>query len=313
MKLGLFLSPQLIHDAPNSSSALKIRPLRPADIAVVTQWARLEGFAPGTGDVDIYRHTDRQGLWVGWLRDRPIGCIAGVKYNPAYGFIGMFLVIPEERGRGYGVQLWQKALNHLADVPCIGLEAAPDRIDDYSKWNFSVSSPTTRWQWIGQESVPSDFLTDHKEYNGLKLFEGRHIPSSSVQAYDALREPSPRPHFIADWLRHSDGTVMALIDGNGLCHGFGRIRPCLLKEGHGWRIGPLLADDTFLAELLITRLLTHHPGVVLLDAPGRNPLAKELFEKLGFLKLSTTYRMYRGEQPPISMHDVFGLACLELG
>ena len=106
---------------------------------------------------------------------------------------------------------------------------------------------------------------------------------------------------------------MALVDKSGLCHGFGRIRPCLLTEGEGWRIGPLLADTPKLAEILLKNLLKRHPGAVLLDSPGSNPLANDLFHGLGFTPLSTTVRMYRGEQPPISMKDIYGLACLELG
>ena len=54
----------------------------------MTNLSRNEGFAPGAGDVGIYQHTDRQGLWVGTLDEEPIGCIAGVKYNLDYGFIG---------------------------------------------------------------------------------------------------------------------------------------------------------------------------------------------------------------------------------
>lgn len=136
-------------------SALTIRPLQSADIATITGWARQEGFAPGVGDVAIYRQTDRQGLWVGWLGDEPVGCIAGVRYNASYGFIGLFLVVPAQRGRGYGVQLWRHALQHLADVPCIGLEAAPDRIDDYAGWGFAPASPTTRWQRLADHGAPA--------------------------------------------------------------------------------------------------------------------------------------------------------------
>ncbi|MFM1901683.1 MAG: hypothetical protein RLZZ216_2259 [Cyanobacteriota bacterium] len=102
-------------------ATLQIRPLQPNQVDRLTDWARREGFAPGLGDVEIYRHTDRQGLWIGWLGSEPVGC--------------------------------------------------------------------TSWP-------------EH-------------------------REPSPRPHFLADWLAHRAGTVKALIDCEGRCHGFGRIRPCL--------------------------------------------------------------------------------------
>ena len=74
-----------------------------------------------------------------------------------------------------------------------------------------------------------------------------------------------------------------------------------------------MADSPQLALVILRRLLEKHPGVVLLDTPGLNPYANPLLEALGFMKVSQTLRMYRGDQPPISMNDVYGLACLELG
>ena len=60
---------------------LSIKPLSDSDIEFVTEISRKEGFAPGVGDLGIYQNTDKQGLWVGWFDDNPIGCIAGVRYN----------------------------------------------------------------------------------------------------------------------------------------------------------------------------------------------------------------------------------------
>ncbi|KAF0653579.1 acetyltransferase (GNAT) family protein [Cyanobium sp. Copco_Reservoir_LC18] len=293
------------------SAPLTIRPLQSADIPTVTGWARREGFAPGGGDVAIYRQTDRQGLWVGWLGDEPVGCIAGVRYNPAYGFIGLFLVVPAQRGRGYGVQLWKQALAHLADVPCIGLEAASDRIDDYAGWGFVPASPTTRWQRLvaGDHPAPPAAAPEPP----WCLLEGGAIPAAAVQRFDAEREPSPRPHFLRQWLRHPAGTVLALVDRSGACHGFGRVRPCLLADGDGWRLGPLVADSPAAARALLEGLLQRHPGTVLIDAPGANAAAAPLLASLGFTPASRTLRMYRGVPPAVSLADVYGLACLELG
>ena len=283
------------------------------DIPLVTQWSRTEGFAPGAGDVSIYRHTDRQGLWVGMLGGKPIGCIAGVRYNNSYGFIGLFLVIPEQRGNGYGIELWKHALDHLNDLPCIGLEAALDRVNDYSSWGFTTSSSTTRWQWVENGELKKDNRNLKDEVHGLTVLQDNQIPSIAIQSYDAKREPSPRPHFLADWIKHPAGTVIALVDSKGYCHGFGRIRPCLLSQGEGWRIGPLLADTPQLASILLKLLVERHQGVILLDTPGLNPYANPLLQSLGFEDVSHTIRMYKGDQPPISMNDVYGLACLELG
>nr|WP_286194467.1 GNAT family N-acetyltransferase [Synechococcus sp. CCY 0621] len=285
--------------------------MQSADIPTITAWARQEGFAPGVGDVAIYRQTDRQGLWVGWFGDKPVGCIAGVRYNASYGFIGLFLVVPAQRGRGYGLQLWRHALQHLADVPCIGLEAAPDRIDDYAGWGFAPASPTTRWQRLAAAGNPAPVSVAPEP--PWCLLEGGAIPADAVQRFDAEREPSPRPHFLRQWLRHPAGTVLALVDRSGACHGFGRVRPCLLAAGEGWRVGPLVADGAAAARALLEGLLQRHPGTVLIDAPGANAAAAPLLASLGFAPVSRTLRMYRGAPPAVSLADVYGLACLELG
>ncbi len=291
---------------------LSIKPLCDDDIDFVTEISRKEGFVPGVGDLGIYKNTDNQGLWVGWLNDQPVGCIAGVRYNENYGFLGLFLVTDKYRGRGFGLQLWKKALNHLVDLPCVGLEAAPDRINDYSKWGFTISSKTTRWQWLGDGNL----LEERFRYNDIDNYsfvEGPSIPSNAVERFDEKRENTPRPHFLADWLKHPAGKVIAVIDKEGRCHGFGRIRPCLLQKGDGWRIGPLMADSPNLVKILLKKLIDSHPGLIIIDAPGLNKTAYELFRDLGFKSESQTFRMYRGYQPPVSMSDVYGLACLELG
>ena len=170
---------------------LRICELESDQIPIVTDWSRHEGFAPGLGDIEIYRNTDRQGLWIAWLDHEPIGCIAGVRYNLDYGFIGLYLVVPHQRGHGYGQQLWKHALDHLADLTCIGLEAAPARILDYEGWGFSSSSLTTRWRCFNRgdaEANRGDLPS------GLHVVEGSDVPSDAVQLYDAQREPSPFPH-----------------------------------------------------------------------------------------------------------------------
>ena len=80
------------------TNILSIKPMCDDDIGFVTEISRKEGFVPGVGDLGIYKNTDNQGLWVGWLNDIPIGCIAGIRYNEHYGFLGLFLVIKKYRG-----------------------------------------------------------------------------------------------------------------------------------------------------------------------------------------------------------------------
>ncbi|MCS5691202.1 GNAT family N-acetyltransferase [Cyanobium sp. FGCU-6] len=285
-----------------------IRPLTAADISVVTAWARAEGFVPGSGDLAIYRHTDAQGLWVGCLDGEPIGCIAGVRYDPSYGFIGLFLVRPDRRGRGFGLQLWRHALEHLSDVRCIGIEAAPDRIEDYAGWGFHPAAPTRRWRQRGDGRTT---IAPSPPPWRLEPLEA--VPEAVVQAYDARHEATPRPLFLGDWLHHPAGTVRVLLDGDSRCRGFGRIRPCLLPVGWGWRVGPLIADTPPLADALLAALLAAHPGEVLIDAPAANPHAAAVLAERGFTAVGETLRMYRGPAPRLPLDEIYGLACLELG
>jgi len=88
---------------------LEIKPFTPSDLDVVIAMAREQDFAPGVGDIEIYANTDRQGIWLAWQDNLPVGCIAAVTYSPSYAFIGLFVVKPEHRGQGIGRRLWQHA------------------------------------------------------------------------------------------------------------------------------------------------------------------------------------------------------------
>ena len=152
------------------------------------------------------------------------------------------------------------------------------------------------------------------EDNAFKVVPVNQISPEAVLIYDSQREPSPRPHFLNVWLKNSFGNVSVLVDNNGMCHGFGRIRPCILQNNiQGWRIGPLLADTPPLAELLIRKLVRNLEAQILLDCSSLNPYANYLLSNMGFKEISKTYRMYKGIQPTCSMNQVYGLACLELG
>ncbi|WP_392350689.1 GNAT family N-acetyltransferase [Parasynechococcus sp.] len=292
-------------------SDLQIRPLQDSDIPTVVNWARLEDFAPGIGDITIYRNTDRQGIWLGWQGDTPVGCIAGVKYNQCFGFIGLYIVQRDFRGHGHGHQLWETALNHLSDVDCIGLEAAPKLIDHYGEWGFRSDAKTIRWQLHNRH--PEANVQHRADQSGLEVIRGVNLTMEAVHEYDAKREATPRHHFLTQWLSHPAGDVMTLMDNAGQCHGFARIRPCLLPIAEGWRIGPILADSAELARVLLDRLLIDHPGVVLIDSPATNQSAAMVLSSLGFKQVSATTRMYRGTVKPLHNDAVFGLACLELG
>lgn len=301
-------------DGPHPGAPFRIRGLRAADLPVVTEWARQEGFCPGPGDVAIMQLVDQGGGWVGWVDHQPVGCILGVRYDAHFGFIGLFLVKPAYRGHGYGVALWRRALAHLKDVSCIGLEAAPERVDDYGGWGFRAAHDTLRWS---STTSPRDRPRSRTLPSGHRLLPATAVPESAVAAYDARHEATPRPLFLREWLkaRSPADRVRVAVDARGACRGFARIRAALMPApgSPAWRIGPWQADDESLAEALLADLMAGHAGTVMVDAPGINPRAGLVLERQGFRPVSRTIRMYRGRPPVVPIREIYGLACLELG
>ena len=292
---------------------LEIRPFTPADLDVVTALAREQDFAPGVGDIEIYTNTDRQGVWLAWQVKAPVGCIAAVTYNPNYAFIGLFVVKPEDRGQGIGRRLWHHALKTLSGVQCIGLEAAVQMVGFYERAGFQKDCITTRRQMLcrsEQSQHPNTTLLQRSDITVVPL---RKISLEAIQRYDERHEISPRPHFLELWLRHRAGDVFVARDSQGGCHGYVRIRPCLLPIGEGWRVGPWLAEDPVMASLLLNNAIDRHKGVVLIDTPGHNPAAKTITTAKGFKPMGSTVRMYKGLMPRSHDRNVYGLACLELG
>lgn len=297
--------------------AYRIRLMTEADQSLVIHWAQQEGFCPGVGDVGIYYNTDRTGVWIGILDDRPIGCIAGIRYDQNYGFIGMFIVDPAFRGRGYGVALWQQAIAYLEDVACVGLEAALERVNDYASWGFTPAYYTRRYALPAVDRQTCIRPTDAMDLpSNFQLIAGDQVSEESVQIYDARHEVTPRPLFLHEWLQHPEGKVMVVLDDKENCRGYGRIRPCLLKDDitpNGWRIGPLLADQPELAGAILDTLISDRPGPILIDVPATNTIATNLLEERGFTLQLLNVRMYKGKTPFIPLEDIYGLACLELG
>ena len=292
---------------------LEIKPFTSSDLDFVTGLAREQGFAPGVGDIEIYANTDRQGIWLAWENNQPLGCIAAVTYNPGYAFIGLFVVKQDHRGQGIGHRLWRHALQTLNSVECIGLEAAVQMVGFYEKAGFQKDCVTTRRQMLclsDQSNNPNTTLLHRSDINVVSL---RDISLEAIQRYDERHEISPRPHFLELWLRHKAGEVFVAMDTKGECHGYVRIRPCLLPIGDGWRVGPWLAEDAGMASLLLNNAMDRHKGVVLIDTPGHNHSAKTLTTAKGFKPMGSTVRMYKGVIPKGHDRNVYGLACLELG
>ena len=112
-----------------------IRILDEKEVQLAVDWAAVEGWNPGLNDAAIFYRADPQGFLGGFLAGEPAATISAVRYGDSFGFIGFYIVKPELRGRGYGLRLWEAAMNRLAGRN-IGLDGVVAQQENYKKSGF---------------------------------------------------------------------------------------------------------------------------------------------------------------------------------
>ena len=83
-----------------------IRTMQRDEVDIAVAWAADEGWNPGLHDAESYYRADPNGFFIGLLDDKPIAVISAIKYDASFGFLGFYIVKPQYRNQGYGIQIW---------------------------------------------------------------------------------------------------------------------------------------------------------------------------------------------------------------
>jgi GNAT superfamily N-acetyltransferase len=283
-----------------------VRPMKAEEIAFALRLAAAEGWDPGDEDGACFYRTDPEGFLLAEADGAPVGCISAVAYGPDFGFIGLFIVRADARGRGYGSRLWDAAMARLGGR-CIGLDAVLEERERYARFGFRAQYANARFAgrapWTLQPSAAA--APDRPLVHSIG-----EVPPPALRAYDRACFPADRGDFVARWTAMPGCRALAVY-GDGQVRGYGVIRTC----GGGFKVAPLFADDAACAEALFRGLTEHVPAgrEVYLDVPEANPAGAALAAGLGMAEVFRTLRMYRGEVPPVDLSRVFGVTSLELG
>ena len=264
--------------------------------------AKLEGWEPGLMDLKSFILIDPNGFFIAKKGDDIIGCVSGIRYDDFYGFIGYYIVIPEQRGRGYGMILFMHAMRYLG-TRNIGLDGVLQQVGNYAKVGFRTCHLTARYQGTTTIDISTD---DH-----CFLVPCSSLPFSDLTEYDRRHFPAWREPWTKSWL---DGSIQNLYSAafvnNGVIEGFGILRPSVT----GYRVGPLFADTPAIAKQLLNWLLSQIPVGTLyyLDIPLSNQCGIEILENA--THIFNTQRMYTsGEPENLRWGEVYACSSLELG
>lgn len=278
----------------------EVRVMGRADVDRTLDWAAAEGWNPGFDDARVFQAADPLGFFMGWRAEEPVAALSVVAYDPNFAFLGLYLVRPEYRGRGFGLKLWQEALARRP-ARLVGLDGVVAQQANYARSGFRLAYRNIR---MGGTAPSAAGCAD-----GVVLRTARTLPFDRLAAYDRRCFPAPRAAFLSLWLSPLAGAAIAA-ERDGAIAGFGAIRACQ----KGYKIGPLFADDEAVADALFLALAARAGGETLyLDVPEPNAAATRLAERHGLAPTFETARMYTGEPPDIDLARVFGVTTFELG
>jgi len=257
-----------------------VRAMTRDEIDLAIQWAAAEGWNPGLYDADSFYAADPGGFFVGSIGDEPIATISAVKYGRSFGFVGLYIVKPEYRGRGYGIRIWAAALATLRDRTA-GLDGVIEQQENYRKSGFVLAYRNIRHQGSGGGEPPA----------GADILPLSSFPFDEILAYDRPFFPDDREAFLGSWINQPRSFAFGLRH-NGRLAGYGVLRPCR----SGYKIGPLFSDSSEGAEALFLALRAKTPAdaPIFLDIPEPNTAALALAQRHDMSVVFGTARMYLG-------------------
>jgi GNAT superfamily N-acetyltransferase len=266
--------------------------------AIAAEWAAAEGWNPGLDDVERFARADPGAFLCTEQDGAVVATVSCALYGDAYAFIGFYIVREDRRGRGLGVELFERALAR-ADGRVIGLDGVLAQEGTYERSGFELAHRNTRYEGSGGGVRP------------VELVDLCDLPVEALHAYDARVFGCERRAFLDAWVAdRPPGMALALTDGGEL-RGYAVGRPCRT----GVKVGPLFADDSDAADALFRGLAAAagNDTPLFLDVPEPNAEAESLARRYAMQPVFATARMYRGGTPRDDVARVYGVTTFEFG
>lgn len=274
-----------------------IRHMAKNEISIPIEWANKEGWNPGLNDAHCFYEADHNGFFIGLLNGEPIATGSAIIYDDHFAFCGLYIVKPEFRRQGYGIQLTHERLKYVGDR-ITGLDGVLDKVSKYARLGYKPAYKHIRFQLNGHSFTPSQDIVELKD-----------IPFEQLQAFDRAYFPAARLSFLRHWITQPNSAAFAKIENNKI-QGYGVIRKCI----YGYKIGPLFAKTATVAHQIFEALCSSYSdGPIFLDTPEPNENAQRLVRYYGMQPCFEVIRMYRNGIPKIDLDGIYGITTFELG
>jgi len=271
------------------------------EVAQLVAWAAAESWNPGRHDVAVARATDPEAFIALRRAGEMIGGGSVFSYGGEFGFMGLFIMRPDERGHGLGAQLWHHRLQRmrarLRPGAAVGMDGVFRMAPFYARGGFVLAYRDLRFTGVAP----------HGTDDGLLPVEA--VGFEAIDAYDRRHVAAPRTEFLRAWIEPSDVHTAVVVE-DGAIVGMAVLRPC--RDGH--RFGPVHAERRDVAERLIHGLLGRIAGgAVQIDVPEPNQAGLDIVAQFGLTESFGCARMYHGPDPRLPVDRIYGVTSFEFG
>lgn len=208
-----------------------------------------------------------------------LGGAIGWRWGADAATIGLVIVSEQARGRGIGRQVMQAMLEKFSDCN-VRLHATDMGQVLYEKLGFQACNRVPQHQTRALAQQPSVIVPD-----GLMLRPAVEADAAAIDALDYQANGLRRARLHQQLRAQS----VVLQDTQGKLQGFASRR----RFGHGWTIGPVIADDVAAAQALVSQLMQDlAQQFVRLDTPDAQLSAWLL--SLGLAQVDAPFAMVYG-------------------
>ncbi len=305
-------------------SAITVRQAFSAeDVAFALDLSRREDWIMGEEDIELSHAAFPDGFFVGEVGGERVSHISAVSYGEdELCFVGLYVVMPQHRRRGYGMKTWDYAWERVAEkCRSISLTAQKEMVPSYERQGFKSVWIDYKWMCRAEKVVSSSPVSPECSSLTFTPFKGCNL--NNLLKYDTRVFGYSREPFLRrlQAFPNSEGYVVS--HPNGDIVGYCVLRKSFAK--YGWYFGPWYANTTSIARALLSKaasFLMDQPDSASLPLlscviPGVNEKGLELARSINPENLTEySVRMFAKSVPKgveeNSKHLVFGISSADV-
>ncbi len=264
---------------------MRLRVMTSADIPAGMQLKERAGWNQTAADWRRFLEHSPEGCFVAEVGAQVCGTVTTITFEDRFAWIGMVLVDPECRGRGFGTALLERAIHYLdeLDLSAIKLDATPQGQPLYEKLGFLPEYEIGRWTRRQPPGVAMPARTAVAESASPALVE-------SICEFDRQVFGADRTGLLMSLHEEAPELTRGILrDGTLAGYALGR------RGSFADHLGPWMARDPDTArQLLEAFLAASSRQTQIADCLSAHAATGELVKSFGFGYSRPLIRMFRG-------------------